>query len=206
MSSPTSPRTTLKTSLIQHIQSLDPWDAILPSQHPEIDQLIHDLEPLTPIQRPLSEPDLETLLGHWRLVYASQGTVVTRPMGEPSHFLPVQVQRVWQRLQRSSNAAAPIETENGAVVSLPLVGEFTAVARGVWKPYEEAESANVSFAAFSLQPTRILGISGFSLPKITIPVLEFWRREALWITSYLDEDLRFGRGATGNLFVFQRQG
>jgi hypothetical protein len=50
----------------------------------------------------------------------------------------------------------------------------------------------------------LLGIAGLHLPQITVPVLEFLRQEALWITSYLDEDLRFGRGATGNLFVFRR--
>ena len=114
---------------------------------------------------------------------------------------------MWQRLRLPNNAEVPnqIETENGAILSVPLLGEFTAIAKGVWQPYEEAESARVSFGAFSLQPTRLLGITGFNLPKITIPILDFLRREALWITSYLDEDLRFGRGATGNLFVFRRE-
>ena len=207
MASATSTRLTLKNALIKNIQFLDPLDALLPSQHPDIDRLIHDLEDLTPIQEPLSKPHLSTLLGTWKLVYASQGTVVTRQVNEPSKFLPLRIQQVWQRLKLPQNAEAPteIETENGAILSVPLLGELTAIAKGVWHPYEEAESASVSFGAFSLQPTRLLGISGFNLPKITVPVLDFLRREALWITSYLDEDLRFGRGATGNLFVFRRE-
>ena len=84
------------------------------------------------------------------------------------------------------------------MLSIPLLGEFTAIAKGIWHPYEEAESASVSFGAFSIQPTRLLGIGGLTMPKLTVPVLDFLKREALWITSYLDEDLRFGRGATGN--------
>lgn len=204
MSSIASSRLTLKRNLLKHIQFLDPLDALLPSEHPDIDRLIRNLEDLTPIQAPLSDPYLPKLLGSWKLVYASQGTVVTRQVSEPGRFVPIQIQRVWQRLNLTKNVKAPIESENGAVLSIPLLGEFTAIAKGIWQPYEEAESASVSFGDVSLQPTRILGISGLNLPKLTIPVLDFLRREALWITSYLDEDLRFGRGATGNLFVFRR--
>jgi hypothetical protein len=205
MSLPTASRTNLKTNLLKHIQFLDPLDALLPSQHPDIDRLIHNLEDLSPIQEPLSDPYLPKLLGNWRLVYASQGTVVTRQVSEPSKFMPIKIQRVWQRLNLTKNDDAPIETENGAVLSVPLLGEVTAIAKGIWQPYEEAESASVSFGDVSLQPTRLLGIAGLNLPKLTIPVFDFLRREALWITSYLDEDLRFGRGATGNLFVFCRE-
>jgi hypothetical protein len=145
------------------------------------------------------------LVGHWALVYASRGTVVTRRMGGQVGLWQIRIQRVWQQLHQSGDPDYPLATENGAVLMVPVLGEITTVAKGTWQPYEEAESARVSFGAFSLQPTGVLGISGLQLPRLTVPVLEFLRREALWITSYLDEDLRFGRGATGNLFVFQRQ-
>lgn len=62
----------------------------------------------------------------------------------------------------------------------------------------------VSFDAFTTQATKFLGQSDWTLPELKIPVLDFLRNEALWITSYLDEDLRIGRGTTGNLFVFRR--
>ncbi|MFH7242343.1 MAG: PAP/fibrillin family protein [Spirulina sp.] len=194
-------RPTLKTELLTRIHHLDSAEALLPTSHPDIDQLIHDLEAITPIAQPLQPDHWPTLLGTWDLIYASQGTVVTRRM--PTLW-PVGIRRVWQRLTQSSQATAPIAAENGAVVSLPLVGELTAIAQGLWRPYEEAESASVSFGAFSLQPTRLLGVAGLHLPKLTLPIFETLRREALWITSYLDDDLRVGRGATGNLFVFQR--
>ncbi|MCU0535345.1 MAG: PAP/fibrillin family protein [Hydrococcus sp. Prado102] len=44
----------------------------------------------------------------------------------------------------------------------------------------------------------------WSLPELKIPVLEFLKNEAIWKTSYLDRDMRIGRGATGNLFVFRK--
>lgn len=199
--SPSSRRPTLKNELLEQIGHLDPAEALLPSSHPDIDQLIHDLEALTPIAQPLRPDHWPTLLGTWDLIYASQGTVVTRRI---QAAWPVGIRRVWQRLTQSAQASAPIAAENGAVVSLPFLGELTAIAQGRWQPYEEAESASVSFGAFSLQPTRLLGVAGLHLPKLTLPIFEALRREALWITSYLDDDLRVGRGVTGNLFVFQR--
>lgn len=194
-------RPALKTELLTRIRALNPVEALLPSSYPDIDRLIHDLEAVTPIARPLQPDHWPTLLGTWELIYASQGTVVTRRLPTIG---PVNIRRVWQRLTQSSQASAPIAAENGAVVSLPLVGELTAIAQGLWRPYEEAESASVSFGAFSLQSTRLLGVAGLHLPKLTLPIFEALRREALWITSYLDDDLRVGRGVTGNLFVFQR--
>jgi hypothetical protein len=194
-------RPTLKTELLTRLRHMDPTEALLPSSHPDIDHLIHDLEAITPIAQPLQPNHWPTLLGTWDLIYASQGTVVTRRI--PTLW-PVGIRRVWQRLAQAPQASAPIAAENGAVVSLPLVGELTAIAQGLWQPYEEAESASVSFGAFSVQPTRLLGVAGLHLPKLTLPVFEALRREALWITSYLDDDLRVGRGVTGNLFVFQR--
>lgn len=198
-------RLSLKAELLQRIQCLDRADALLPSHHPDIDDLITELEALTPIQQPLLASHFSTLLGSWELIYASRGTVVTRRM-EDLINLPIGIRRVWQRLTLPPKSEAPITAENGAVLSLPLVGELTAIAQGIWQPYAEAESAQVSFGAFSLQPTRVLGLAGWRLPKLTLPVLDFLRRDALWITSYLDDDLRFGRGVTGNLFVFRREG
>ncbi|WP_035990766.1 PAP/fibrillin family protein [Leptolyngbya sp. KIOST-1] len=214
-------RLQLKTQLLQQIETLEPEDAILPAEHPAIDQIICELEALNPIDQPLRPEHWPMLLGSWALVYASQGTVVTRRLGRQLP-LPVRIQRVWQRLTNPEVTAdamvkdqplgamakdqplGAIATENGAVLSLPFLGELTATAQGIWQPFEEGESARVSFGAFSVQATRLLGITGLNLPQITVPVLEFLRQEALWITSYLDEDLRFGRGATGNLFVFRR--
>ena len=89
-------RRELKASLLQHIRALDPQTAILPAPHPTIDQLIHQLEDLNPTRQPLSTEFLSTLVGNWTLIYASQGTVLTRRLDPQT--LPVRIQRVWQRL------------------------------------------------------------------------------------------------------------
>ncbi|NJO94204.1 MAG: hypothetical protein HC820_07355 [Hydrococcus sp. RM1_1_31] len=47
--------------------------------------------------------------------------------------------------------------------------------------------------------------SNWQMPRLEIPVLDLLKNEAIWKTSYLDENLRVGRGATGNLFVFRQQ-
>lgn len=69
----------------------------------------------------------------------------------------------------------------------------------------DEQVAKVSFSSFSLQAINLFGLSDWSFPQLKIPVLEFLRNEALWITSCLDREIRVGRGATGNLFVFRRE-
>jgi hypothetical protein len=104
-------RTQLKTQLLQQINALEPGDAILPSEHPVIDQIICELETLTPIDQPLREEHWPLLLGSWALVYASRGTVVTRRSRQLP--LPVSIQRVWQRLTgiEEQGATGAIATE-----------------------------------------------------------------------------------------------
>lgn len=195
-------RNDLKARLIRQIRALDTQAAILPAPSPAIDQLIQQLEDLNPNRHPLSTELLSTLVGNWTLIYASQGTVLTRWLDPQA--LPVRIQRVWQQLAPSSDAAHPITAENGAVLSLPLLGDITTTVQGTWQPFDDQESATINFGRFSFQPTRVLGLAGLQLPKLMVPVLSLLRQDALWMTSYLDDDLRFGRGVTGNLFVFQR--
>ncbi|NEO86607.1 MAG: PAP fibrillin [Spirulina sp. SIO3F2] len=193
-----SDSTSIKTALLAQIQQLDPQDALLPSGHPEIDEAIAQLEPLTPIAQPLDSEHWSQLLGTWTLIYASRGTVVTRRINQPSSFeLPkVQIQQVWQTL---SSEAGQLLTENGAKLILPVLGSLKLLAHGVWTPTDD-QTATVTFHKFVFQLT--VSTLGWQLPQLTLPIPSFWQREATWITSYLDHNLRFGRGATGNLFVF----
>lgn len=191
----------LKTDLLRQIQPLDPQQALLPAPYPDIDATIEQLEPCTPIAAPLEPPQWPALLGSWRLIYASRGTVVTRQLSgtDASGPPPVAIQRVWQTLWSD---AASLKTENGADLQLPWLGTLRLQAQGSWKP-EDDQSALVTFDRFRFQLTPA-GL-GWSLPPLTIPLPGFMQRQALWTTSYLDGELRVGRGATGNLFVFQRQ-
>jgi hypothetical protein len=110
---------------------------------------------------------------------------------------------VWQRL--IAGGTREIFASNSALLDLPLLGEWQLQADGVWMWGVDEQVAKVSFDSFSFQATKPFGLSGWNFPELKIPVLEFLRNEALWTTSYLDQEIRVGRGATGNLFVFRRK-
>ncbi len=186
---------TLKISLLQQIGHIDRQQALLPVTHPDIDRTIEQLESLSPIQEPLEAVHRHLLMGSWQLIYASRGTVVTRRLQRADHPANAPLKQVWQHLDTD---AETITTENGAILDVLGLGEIKLLARGVWQP-TDLQTATVSFNQFVFQ-LRL----GTELPGLPVAVPGFLRRKAAWTTSYLDETLRFGRGATGNLFVFQR--
>ncbi|MEM8673609.1 MAG: PAP/fibrillin family protein [Cyanobacteria bacterium P01_G01_bin.67] len=62
----------------------------------------------------------------------------------------------------------------------------------------------VAFNALTIKATLFFAQSDLTLLEMKISVLDFLRNEALWITYYLDQNMRIGREATGDLFVFRR--
>ncbi|WP_231866920.1 MULTISPECIES: PAP/fibrillin family protein [unclassified Anabaena] len=193
----------LKNELLQRVAALDVQQALFPSPEPKIDQLVQQLEMLNPIPNPLSVNHVDDLCGNWQLVYASRGTVVTRPLASISEVWGgIKIKRVWQKLVVGDRNH--ICASNGAELQLPLLGNWQISADGIWTWGDNQQEAMVSFHGFSVQAVKPLGISGLNLPKLTIPVLEFLRKQAVWITSYLDDEIRVGKGATGNMFVFRR--
>ncbi|GET39990.1 PAP/fibrillin family protein [Microseira wollei] len=196
-------RLALKTELLQRVEALGTNHALFPSPAPPIDQIVQQLESLNPIPRPLSPNHLPSLLGDWQLVYASRGTVVTRTIASmPNIWGGIQLERVWQKLVAGNTGK--ISAANGAFLNLPLLGEWQLQAYGTWDWGQDEQVAKVTFGTFSIRATKPFGSSSWNLPSLKIPVLEFLRKEALWTTSYLDAEIRIGRGATGNLFVFRR--
>ena len=193
----------LKTKLFSQIEILGKEQSLLPFSETHIDETIKDLENTNPISQPLLPDNFSSLVGEWQLIYASNGTVITRPIAEITNVLGsgIKVKKIWQSLAVENSQ---ITADNQALIELTLVGEYKLSAEGVWQPEPDRQAAKVTFNAFTAQATKFLGQSDWTLPELKIPVLEFLRNEALWITSYLDEDTRIGRGATGNLFVFCR--
>lgn len=201
---PATQRDEIKTKLLASIAALDPQQALLPSESDSLTPLIEKLEVCTPISYPLSPERHSALLGEWVLIYASRGTVVTRRLPlVPSFLGGITLERVWQMLSTSSNQT--VASENGAALDIPIVGKVRVCANGFWRwELGEMQTAQVSFNSFSVQLQQPLGWLDWPLPNLKVPVLEFLRQEAEWTTSYLDENLRIGRGSTGNLFVFKR--
>ena len=200
----------LKTKLLSQIEILGKErclrlasQSLLPFSDTLIDETIQQLEDTNPMSQPLLPDNLSSLIGDWQLVYASNGTVITRPIAEITSFIGsgIKVKKIWQSLAVEDGK---IMANNQALIELPLLGEYKLSAEGIWQPELDRQAAKVSFNAFTAQATKFLAQSGWTLPELKIPVLDFLRNEALWITSYLDEDTRIGRGATGNLFVFRR--
>ncbi|MHC5762641.1 PAP/fibrillin family protein [Nostoc sp.] len=199
-------RFALKTELLLRIDKLGLQQSLFPTSDELIDQLIQQLEGISPILQPLQPNYLPSLLGNWQLVYASGGTIVTRQIASIPDFLGViKIKRVWQTLASDSNTRK-ISASNSAQLELPILGEWQLQANGHWKwgTGTDERTATVSFNSFSIQGTKPFALSNWSFPELKIPVLEFLQKEALWITSYLDEEIRVGRGATNNLFVFRR--
>jgi len=67
----------LKTQLLAEIEALG-QQALFPSKESIIDEIVRQLESINPISSPLHPHYVPQLLGDWQLVYASNGTVVTR--------------------------------------------------------------------------------------------------------------------------------
>ncbi|MBD1928353.1 PAP fibrillin [Trichocoleus sp. FACHB-90] len=197
-------RFALKAELLQRVEALGLQQALFPSDGEPIDAIVQQLESINPIPQPLHPDHLPSLLGNWQLVYASRGTVVTRQLASiPDFGGGINIKRVWQRLV--ADGTGKISASNGAFLDLPLLGEWQLQADGVWTWGADEKMAKVSFDSFSIQATKLFGMESWSFPELTIPVLEFLRNQAEWTTSYLDEEIRVGRGATGNLFVFRRE-
>jgi hypothetical protein len=196
-------RLSWRTELLQRIADLDVQQALFPTSEPRIDELVQQLESVNPISKPLSVQHQADLSGNWKLVYASRGTVITRPLSSVADVWGgIKIIGVCQKLVTGDNRQ--ISASNGAEFELPLLGNWQLWADGVWRWGEDEQEAKVSFHSFAVEAIKPFGLS-VSLPPLKIPVLEFLRKEAVWITSYLDEEIRVGRGATGNLFVFRRQ-
>ena len=192
----------LKTQLFRKIEEIGKERSLLPFAEISIDKTITELEALNPTPQPLSSGSLDGLVGDWQLIYASNGTVVTRPIAEITEVLGsgIKVKKIWQSL---SSHNGEIKANNQALIELALIGDYRLSAEGVWRAEADKRSAQVTFDAFVLQAIKFLGQPDWKFPELKIPVLDFLKNEALWITSYLDEDTRVGRGKTGNLFVFR---
>lgn len=198
-------RFALKAELLEHIEKLGLHQSLFPNSNESIDKLVRQLETINPIRQPLASNYLPSLFGEWELIYASSGTVVTRQLALIQDISSgIKIKRVWQSLADCNTRK--ISASNSAQLELPILGEWQLQADGHWKWGTDTDerTATVSFNSFSIQGIKPFALSNWSFPELKIPVLEFLQKEALWITSYLDQEIRVGRGATNNLFVFRR--
>ena len=143
----------LKTQLIEQVEALPSQQAIFPQAEPNIDQIIQKIEEINPTPQPLSLKNQPLISGSWQLIYASNGTVVTRQVATIPDWMGINIKQVYQTLTASNTEIA---TSNCAKIELPLLGEWKIQASGIWKCEEDQKTAFVSFDAFGFQATKPL--------------------------------------------------
>ena len=165
-----STRLTLKSEFFHKVEALGLRRTLFPSQEEPVDALVQQLELINPIPHPLQPNHLPSLLGRWQLVYASQGTVVTRWFTSiPDWSEGINIKQVWQTLKAVSNQK--IAVENGAVVDFPLLGEWYLGADGVWTSGANEQVATVTFSTFSFQATKPFGQERENLDKVKTDIV-----------------------------------
>ncbi|MGA1625970.1 MAG: hypothetical protein ACO4AJ_10175, partial [Prochlorothrix sp.] len=148
-------RARLKTQLHHSIAALGSQAAVLPTAEPQLKRPINGqvqaLIAQNPTSFPLSPQNYSLLWGTWDLIYASQGTVVTRRLGQvqdvdsSASTAPVTLGRIWQVLSPLDVAETDrrervdadrlfpvLRAENGAILQVPVLGEVKLCARGEW--------------------------------------------------------------------------
>ena len=156
-----------------------------------LDLLLQRLELLTPTPEPLSPSAAPLLQRRWRLVYASNGTAVTRTVdgGGGIGLGPLLRGLVrFEAITQSVAAAGPLDSgsapgsvsarsDSAADVRLP--GPFGVVrleAAGLWRLPTAIESSGglgceVEFESFGVRPAEVLGMRlPEELPLLRIPV------------------------------------
>ncbi|KAG2453534.1 hypothetical protein HYH02_001753 [Chlamydomonas schloesseri] len=100
-----------------------------------------------------------------------------------------------------------VVTENSAVFRFGPLGSWRVTVKGRWVDNGGGMCAAAEFESFSVRPVDLWGLSVETLlPEVTVPVPEILRSRSEWCTTYLDEDMRVGRGSGGALFLFRRGG
>lgn len=173
---------TAERELLAAVDALGYPASIFPGDEParaSIDRSVERLEAATPNPSPLQPPS-PALLGDWQLVYASDGTYVTRTgaaqaLLAASRLPGVGVADIRQALQllddacglsgssSSGSGSTELRTSNAACFGLGPFGEWEVCIQGRWDVVDDS-LARVSFTSFELQLTGLFGV--LKLPRM----------------------------------------
>ncbi|WIA28236.1 hypothetical protein OEZ86_010791 [Tetradesmus obliquus] len=160
------------------------------------------------------------LLGDWELVYANNGTVVTRTgfaqgLMQLAGRLPgFGLTDIVQSLYVDEEHPGCVRSTNQAEFALGPFGSWRVAIRGSWLPagqQQPSDTVLVVFDEFGVQLTGWLVKLPRQLPEVRTRLpgsgskQQKGRPAALWRTSYLDGAYRVGRGSSGNVFLFRRR-
>lgn len=163
--------------------------------------LITQVEDFNPNPQPLERPDL--LEGNWRLLYTS-----SRELLGLNRIPLVQLGQIYQFIRTESNKIYNIAEIGG----LPFLDGLVAVAASF-----EAVSRRRVNVQFERSILGLQSILGYKSPRETVrqieagkkfPLLDFGienRDRSGWLEiTYLDEEIRIGRGNQGSVFVLSK--
>ena len=175
--------------------------ALLPGSEPARAEIMEDVRALEAQYEP--DADRDALLGRWALRFASNGTVVTRPLAaagatvaqEPGMPPGVSLEEIAQTV--SDDGALRVTNE----ATLRVAGlQLQVAAEGPW-----AASSEIYFDAAQFTILEAFGTDTTAWPQVPRLPIPFGNLvTAAWTTTYLDDVCRVQRAESGNVFVFER--
>lgn len=162
---------------------------------------VEQLEDHNPTSKPVEAGDL--LEGNWRLLYTTSRGILGL-----GRFPIVQLGQIYQCIRVSERKVYNI----AEIIGLPLLEGIVSVAAS-FEPVSDRR-VNVKFERSIIGLQRVLGYqspsqfiqsieAGKKFPPVDFPIAN--REQQGWLEiTYLDEDLRLGRGNEGNVFVLTK--
>ena len=163
---------------------------------------IQQLEDTNPTRKPLEAKDL--LNGDWRLLYTTSKGILGL-----DRFPLFKLGQIYQCIRVSETKVYNI----AEIIGLPMLEGLVSVA-ATFEPVSESR-VNVMFERSIIGLQRFLG---YQTPAALIQQIESGKKflpldfkidrgeQKGWLdTTYLDEDMRVGRGNEGNVFVLTKE-
>lgn len=198
----TSAATAAKTTLLEAIEAA-PKPGGLPNASETIEQCIAELEAHNPVAVPTGAAEL--LTGNWRTLYTTNKELMNLGRAIPGFKTDGIYQCIWAEKQLLCNV--------GKIDGLPYLGGFVAVRANfdvlsnvrVKVNFTQAMIGSQAIANFSLDSfLSLMEHRPAQIPAVKIRFSEQREQQGWLDITYLDRDLRIGRGNQGNVFVLER--
>ncbi|WP_017325460.1 PAP/fibrillin family protein [Synechococcus sp. PCC 7336] len=196
-------RAAAKSALLEAIAAA-PAPSGLPEPSAEIDRLVAALEAFNPTAAPTAAAEL--LSGNWRTLYTTSSELLRLGKTLPGFKSRGIYQCIWAKRQLLCNV--------GEINGLPGLGGIVAVRATFQVVSDRRVSVKFLQAMVGSQAVMNYDLDSFlalmqhrpqQIPAVKVTFPE--RREQRgWLDiTYLDRNLRIGRGNQGNLFVLDRK-
>ncbi len=198
-----------KLDLLRTLATTDRGRQVLPEQKPQILAQIAALEACNPTPCPTAAPSL--LEGNWLTLFTTSADLLRLAKSFPLVTTAEIYQCIRTQTQRVVNVA---EVQGRGWLEAWIPRGILAVS-ACFQPVSERR-LQVIFESFLLGLQALMNYEIQTFLQLLehdpdrIPALKLdlrWQKQRGWLDiTYLDEDLRIGRGSEGSLFVLQKVG